>query len=258
MSLHIETHGSGDIHVVLIHGWAMHGGVFAPLIEKLGDRCTLHAVDLPGQGYSRDSNLPLDPSLCAAAIAEATPPAIWLGWSLGGLFALTAALEKPEQVKGLAMVCSSPRFVRADDWPYGVDPAVFSDFGASLDQDYRRTLERFLALEAMGSEHARDEIRRLKEEVFSRGEPDKRVLREGLALLDGADMRARVGELTQPSAWIAGRRDRLVSWQAMAWAATQCGGDFACIEHAGHAPFLGFADDVVAALQPLLIPDNTP
>ena len=89
MSLRIETHGSGPVQLVLIHGWAMHGGVLQPLVDALAGHCTMHVVDLPGHGYSRDCGLPLEPHACAAAIAAVTPPAIWLGWSLGGLVALT-------------------------------------------------------------------------------------------------------------------------------------------------------------------------
>ncbi len=250
--LFIQTQGHGPVHLVLIHGWAMHGGVFAPLVEALEDRCTLHLVDLPGHGRSRDSDLPLEPSACARAIAEATPPAIWLGWSMGGLIALTGALEQADAVLALAMLSSSPRFVRAPDWPYGMEDEVFDQFASDLDRDYRATLERFLALEAMGSEHAREEIRRLRAAVFAHGEPDKRVLQQGLALLDQGDLRARLTELEQPNAWIAGRRDRLVPAAAMAWAAEQCEGSYTCIPRAGHAAFLGFADAVVEALQPLI------
>lgn len=250
--LFIERHGHGDIHMVLLHGWAMHGGVFAPLVEALADRCTLHVVDLPGHGRSRECTLPLEVGAVAAAIAAATPPAIWLGWSMGGLFALAGALDHAGHVQALAMLDASPRFVRGADWPHGTAPEVLDQFGIDLDTDYHDTLERFLALEAMGSEHARSEMRRLRTDLFTHGEPAKRVLQEGLHLLDTTDLRSRLGELRQPSAWIAGARDRLIPWQAMAWSAEQCGGRFTRIAHAGHAPFIGFADAVVAALDPLL------
>lgn len=250
--LFIQTHGHGHTHLVLIHGWAMHGGVFEPLIAALEHRCTLHVVDLPGHGRSRDSDLPLEPAVCARAIAEATLPAVWLGWSMGGLIALTGALEQTNSVRALAMLSSSPCFVRGPDWPHGMESDVFEQFSSDLDRDYTTTLERFLALEAMGSEHAREDIRRLRKVVFAHGEPDKRILQQGLALLDHGDLRARLADLHQPSVWIAGGRDRLVPPAAMAWAAEQCEGDYHCIRRAGHAAFIGFADTVTAALAPLL------
>ena len=250
--LFIDTRGHGDRHVVLLHGWAMHGGVFAPLVEQLEATCTLHLVDLPGHGRSRDCALPLEPATCARVIAAATPPALWLGWSLGGAIALRAALDFPEQVGALAMVCASPCFVRRADWEYGVSPEVFTDFGRELDCDHHATVERFLALEAMGSDHAREDMRRMRGEVFRYGDPDPRVLHEGLALLQEFDLRASLSALTQPSAWIAGSRDRLVPWRALAWSANACGGRSIRIEHAGHAPFIGFSADVAGAVMSLL------
>jgi pimeloyl-[acyl-carrier protein] methyl ester esterase len=251
MSLFIEKAGHGPLPLVLLHGWAMHGGVLAPLVEALEAQCTMYVVDLPGHGRSRDCGLPLEPGACAAAIAAGTPPAIWLGWSLGGLIALTAALELPRQVRGLAMLCATPKFVRDASWPHGNDPALVQQLASDLEADYHATIERFLALEAMGSADPRGELRHLRELVFARGEPDARVLQEGIAILRDSDRRAALPDLTVPSTWIAGRRDRLVPPQAMAWSASQCGGDGHEIAQAGHAPFFGHAGAVVEALQPL-------
>jgi pimeloyl-[acyl-carrier protein] methyl ester esterase len=49
--LHVEVVGDGP-PLVLLHGWAMHGGVFAPLVDALRGRYALHLVDLPGHGRS--------------------------------------------------------------------------------------------------------------------------------------------------------------------------------------------------------------
>jgi pimeloyl-[acyl-carrier protein] methyl ester esterase len=252
MTLHIEIQGDGPLPLVMIHGWAMHGGVFAPLVAALGDRCTLYLVDLPGHGHSRDSDLPLEPRACAQAIASATPPAMWLGWSLGGLVALAGALAIPDQVKALAMLCATPRFVRASDWTFGNEAQLVRHLATDLETDYKATLERFLTLEVMGSADPRGELKRLRADVFARGEPDLRVLQEGIRILEETDLRAELPQLTQRSCWIAGRLDRLVHPDAMQWSAAQCNGEFHTIAHAGHAPFLTHADAVVQALLPTL------
>ncbi|HEV2622492.1 MAG TPA: pimeloyl-ACP methyl ester esterase BioH [Frateuria sp.] len=251
MTLHIDPLGHGPQPLVLIHGWAMHGGIFAPLIEALADRCTLYVVDLPGHGHSRHCGLPLEPHAIARAIAAATPPAPWLGWSLGGLVALTGALDDPTHVRGLAMLCATPKFVRDESWPHGSDAALVHQLALDLETGYHATIERFLALEAMGSADPKAELRRLRAEVFERGEPGLRVLQEGIGLLERSDLRDRLARLQVPSVWIAGRRDRLVPPTAMAWSAAQCGGRFVEVPHAGHAPFIGHADAVTAALEPL-------
>src|SRR5690606_36526521 len=76
--LHVEIAGSGP-PLVLLHGWAMHGGIFAPLVEALRAHRTLHVVDLPGHGHSRDSGVPLALDACGQALLEALPVAPWCG-----------------------------------------------------------------------------------------------------------------------------------------------------------------------------------
>lgn len=257
--MHIETLGSGP-SVVLLHGWALHGGVFAPLVQRLSDRYTLHLVDLPGHGHSRDSEVALTLDATVDAILAATPPAAWLAWSLGGLFALHAAAVSP-QVRGLAMIAATPRFVRGDAWPHAVDASVFAQFGDDLRNDYAGTLERFLALDTMGSEHARSELRTLKQGLYARGEPAPTALQAGLRLLEHADLRAALPTLPVPSLWLGGRRDLLVPSKAMqAAAAMSPRATFVEIAGGGHAPFLGHADRVAAEVDRFLqsLPRDVP
>ena len=253
--LHVEVTGSGP-PLVLLHGWAMHAGVFTPLAARLRGARTLYLVDLPGHGHSAGCGVPLALEPCTQAIARMVPAgAPWCGWSLGGLVALHAAATRPDDVPGLAMLCASPRFVRGDDWKYGVSAEVFRDFAAGLRSDYRGTLDRFIALEAFGSEHAREEIRALRDELFARGEPAASVLADGLELLETADLRGLLPGLPVPSLWLAGRRDRLVDPRAMRAAselAPRAG--FEVVEHAGHAPFLTHADAVASRLLAFLEP----
>ena len=251
-SLYVDVVGKGP-PLVLLHGWAMHGGIFAPLVERLRDRYTLHVVDLPGHGNSRDCDVPLQLQSCVDAVAAVVPAAPWCGWSLGGLIALHAAATRPARVPALAMLCASPRFVRGDDWKYGVSAEIFRDFAAGLRSDYRGTLDRFVALEAFGSEHAKEEIRTLRDGLFERCEPAASVLAEGLELLETSDLRDALPGLQVPSLWLAGRRDRLVDPRAMRDAAELApGSTLHVVEHAGHAPFLTHADDVATHLTMLM------
>ncbi|NUS39307.1 MAG: pimeloyl-ACP methyl ester esterase BioH [Lysobacter sp.] len=253
--MHVDIVGAGP-PLVLLHGWAMHGGVFAPLVARLHDRYTLHIVDLPGHGLSRGSGVPLALDACVDAIAAQVPVAPWCGWSLGGLLALRAAARLPERVPALAMLCASPRFVRGEDWRFGVSADIFRDFATGLRADYRGTLDRFIALEAFGSDHAKEEIRSLRDDLFARGEPSGAVLADGLGLLEHADLRDALPTLAVPSVWLAGRRDRLVDPRAMRDAAELAPRSLLHVfEHAGHAPFLTHADEVAAQLHAFLAGD---
>lgn len=254
--LHVDVVGDGP-PLVLLHGWAMHGGAFAPLVQRLRDRYTLHVVDLPGHGHSRDSSVPLALDACVDAIFATVPPAPWCGWSLGGLVALHAASRDAARVTRLAMLCASPRFVRGVDWKHGVSAEIFRDFAAGLRADYRGTLNRFIALEAFGSDHAKDEIHALRDGLFARGEPAAGVLADGLELLETSDLRPTLPTLAMPTLWLAGRRDRLVDPRAMQAAAASCQrAESHVVEHAGHAPFLTHAGDVAARLGAFLERDT--
>ena len=245
--MHIDSLGSGP-DLVLIHGWAMHGGIFAPLVPLLAEHFRVHVVDLPGHGYASASDESIDPARCAAAIAARVPRAIWAGWSFGGLVSLQAALDQAQQVRGIVEIATSPRFVAGPDWAHGVVAQVFIEFGAGLLADYRQTIERFLALETLGSAHGHDELRALKAHVFDRGKPALPVLEQGLEVLQSTDLRDRLPAVSVPSLWISGRRDRLVPSAAMRWAAQHCArGEYVEIA-SGHAPFLSHAAEVATAI----------
>ena len=225
----------------------MHGGIFAPLTELLQQRFTLHVVDLPGHGFSRDE--PLDPDIAhvADALAANVPRAVWIGWSLGGLVTLSAALRHPDRMRGVVELASSPRFLVADDWP-GVDAKLFEQFETDLRDDYRRVVERFLALEALGSPDPQAELRDLRVHAFERGEPSLTALTTGLRWLETTDLRAALPQLTMPSLWIAGRRDRLVPSAAMQRAAGIVDDGRFTEVPSGHAPFIGHAPAVAEAI----------
>ena len=247
-TLHVDISGHGP-PLVLLHGWAMHGCIFAPLVEALREHRTLYVVDLPGHGHSRACGLPLTLDACADAVLDAVPTAPWCGWSLGGLIALHAATQHPQRVPALAMICASPKFVVREDWPHGMAREVFTGFAAGLRSDWRATIDRFITLEAFGSDHMREELQLLRDAVLARGEPSPRILAEGLATLETSDLRDALPAMTVPSVWISGRRDRLVNPTAMqASAAMATDARTVQIEHAGHAPFLTHADAVATAL----------
>ena len=245
--MHIESQGAGP-DLILIHGWAMHGGIFSALTPRLAAAFRVHVVDLPGHGRSIESTGSIEPLLCANALAAALPRALWAGWSYGGLVSLRAALELPRQVRGLVQIATSPRFVSAPDWPHGVPVDVFTQFGQGLLDDYHGTIERFLALETLGSPRAQDELRELKAHVFERGEPALDVLEHALSVMQTQDLRAALPRLQPRSLWIAGRRDRLVPSAAMRWSAEHCPHGHFVELASGHAPFLRHAGEVADAI----------
>ena len=107
-SMHIESRGSGP-DLVLVHGWAMHGGVFAPLVERLAPRFTpapgRPARPRPQRRQSSRAGAGRGRRQPGARACRARPG--WAGrWAACSRCAL--ALRHPERVRGLALLCSPP------------------------------------------------------------------------------------------------------------------------------------------------------
>lgn len=112
-----QTVGTGNCHLVLLHGWGLNAEVWRCVSEELASHFTLHLVDLPGYGRSRGFGAMSLDEMAEQVLNAAPQNAIWLGWSLGGLVASQIALSRPDRVKALVTVASSPCFSAQDAWP---------------------------------------------------------------------------------------------------------------------------------------------
>lgn len=249
MKLFTQSVGSGP-NLVLLHGWGMNGDVWEGILPALAESFRVTMVDLPGHGRSPLSTEFTLPAI-SAQVANVIPDnAIVLGWSLGGVVATQLALSNPGQVASLILVCSAPRFVRAPDWPGGVDADVLASFARDLQTDFQGTIKRFLAIQAMGSDRAREEMRVLRDRLFRHGEPNHAALAGGLEILRSIDMRARLAALTCPTRLIAGEHDTLFP-PAAARHTRELIADaqLVIVKGAGHAPFISHPDAFLSSLE---------
>jgi len=241
--LYWQSTGEGDRELVMLHGWGLNSEVWSGIVPQLSSHFRLHLVDLPGYGRSQGfAALTLEQM--AQVVAEHAPEhAWWLGWSLGGLVASQAALTRPEKVSGLVTVASSPCFSADEHWP-GIKPEVLTGFEQQLREDFHRTVERFLALQTLGTETARRDSRQLKQVVLSQSLPTVAVLTGGLDILRMADLRQPLTSLNVPFFRLYGALDGLVPRKVVAllddlWPQSQSH----IIAKAAHAPFISHPDE---------------
>ena len=253
--LHVDSVGAGP-PLVLLHGWAMHGGLFASLVPALAGRHRVHVVDLPGHGHS-PAVLPYALDAVVARIdaefARETQPVTVLGWSFGATVALRWARLAPERVARLVLVCATPRFVASADWAPAMAPATLARFGDELRVAYRLTLQRFLALQVQGGAEARATLAALRSALFARGEPSPAALASALAVLQATDLRGDVREIHAQALVVTGSRDALTPPAAGAWLAGALPqARHVDIENAAHAPFLSHRPQFDAAVTEFL------
>ena len=103
--LHTNATGDGS-PVVLLHGFTQSGAAWDRIAAKLAAEHRVVTIDAPGHGGSADVRAGLADG--ADLMVEAAPaPAAWVGYSMGGRFALHVALRHPGAVSRLMLVSTT-------------------------------------------------------------------------------------------------------------------------------------------------------
>jgi pimeloyl-[acyl-carrier protein] methyl ester esterase len=225
--------------LMLLHGWGSHAGVWSEVIGRMDLGQSVIAPDYPAdRAVDGSINEVLD--RLAGLMPEACVVA---GWSLGGQLALQLALRYPRRIRKLILVSTTPRFVAAPDWPYGMGNGVFSGFADSLSANPAQALQRFLLLQTQGDAQARAVARRLEMLLSARPDPDQPVLSRTLDWLRDTDLRAVLPEIVQPALVVHGDCDRITPITAGEYLAAQLAdARLECMAGAAHVPFVSDPD----------------
>lgn len=239
----------------------MNHRIWQPLLEVLPDWIEPLCVDLPGHGERAADEFESLDELVEALVDTNAEPALWVGWSLGGLVVAELARRYPEKVQALMLVSSTPHFIERPGWGCGMPESVFDLFANDMEADFSGTIQRFLALQVRGSESGRQLLRHLRQQLLACPQPNKNALRAGLQVLKSTDLREQLAELTMPVQWLLGGRDTLVN-VALSHELENITpqADVTVIEKSAHAPFLShieeFCDSLIGFADK--IDDSTP
>ncbi len=255
--IHLETFGQGK-PIVLVHGWAMHTGIWREFARKLALNYQVICVDLPGHGRSEAID-PFTLERISAELVNVIPEqsCCWLGWSLGATIVLDVAARYPERVSSLVLLAGNPAFTvgatgrspeTQTQWP-GMDIRLLNDFAGHLNKNCQATLLRFLSLQVNGMPNQKALLKALKTSVFECDAPDKNTLQGGLGILKKADLRPVLSGLNIPVSVILGGLDTLVP-VAVGQKIQQLlpSLELNIIDRAGHAPFLSHSRETVVII----------
>lgn len=252
--LYSETYGTGK-PITLVHGWAMHSGLWRGFAEQLAEHYQVTCIDLPAHGRNARSltqKLTFTLENVSDALVNSLPdtPSCWLGWSLGATIVLDIARRYPERVSSLVLLAGNPLFVDSADWA-GIKPSVLDGFSESLTADCQATLLRFLALQVNGLPNGKALLKELKAAVMECPPPDNDSLQGGLQILKNTDLRAALAQLNIPVSVILGDKDTLVpvtiaeplSKVRHAYPTT-----INIVNGAGHLPFLSHPQELLTLI----------
>lgn len=255
--LKFSSFGSGT-PLVFIHGWGVNSAVWQPIIEPLAKHYQVITIDLPGFGENAhvqfdDYSLANIANLIVQSIGK---PAVYVGWSLGGLVASEIALLMPTQVLALCTVASSPCFMAQDDWP-AIKPEVLKGFHQQLAENPALTIKGFLKIQAMGSPNVRHDIKVINDLVMQYPMPEKDILDKSLSLLETTDQRLNLTDIAQPFLRLYGRLDGLVPRQVVKKIDQLAPHSQSHIfQQASHAPFISEPEEFSAHLHAWLLTQN--
>lgn len=186
-------------HLVLLHGWAGHSGLWGDFATQLSLHYCVTLIDLPW----RDNLAAISDAVIAELDDE---PFYLLGWSFGGTVALDIAARYSNRVQGVILMAANPCFVAKEHWA-GMPVETFDAFAEQLHANPTATLQRFLALQLQGSLTF---LKDVKVRFALKPLPEFADLETSLSLLKTSDLRSILADLNCPIAAILSDNDALV------------------------------------------------
>ena len=239
-----EERGTGT-PVVFIHGWCMSSVVWRLQLEGLSDAFRVIIIDLPGHGASPAPVGGFHVKGCAAEVAGLCESldlqdALLVGWSLGSLIALEAALLLRERLSGLVLTSGTPRFMQGDGYAYGLSRVEVEGMARKVQRSLRRALDGFSSRMFAPGELDDPPLAEMVQELLSSVPmPATAVAIQALNALVETDLRDRLALIDLPTLIMNGDSDVICLPQASALLAERIPSARQMVfAGCGHAPFL--------------------
>ncbi len=248
--IHVHEEGRSDGPIaLLIHGWSSSWFAVSPLLPLLGERYRCLAVDLPGYGDSPPldarATIPGYVAMMADLIREVSDqPVVLVGHSMGGMISLALALEHPELVERLVLLCPTisgrlSLFINLFMSPFVIFQriAIFDKLVSLLEPQMISVTDRLLrpALFADRTGITEQDYEKIRADARRPGRG--RVRAECFWAMRENDLRGRLEAITAPSLIVWGMEDNTVPLRDASVVAREWpDADLRVIPNAGHWP----------------------
>ncbi|MDD7909640.1 alpha/beta hydrolase [Pseudovibrio exalbescens] len=243
--LYWREEGSGS-PLVLLHGWACHGGFFEEQVRAHRGRAHVLVPDLPGHGQNLNAAELTIEAAADAVFAELERRNLrdvtLCGWSMGAHVAFALAQRHgTNRIRQFVAVDMAPKVLNDPEWPFGslggLDEARNHHLLATLVPSWAglvpKIAQRMFATGAPCDPgklmHAEEEIRRANPEL----------LKPMWASLTTQDFRSLVTALGKPLHLVFGGQSALYGAGTRNWYLDHVPGvELNLFEAAGHSPHL--------------------
>lgn len=236
-------------HLVMLHGFGCDSRVFASIGTQLSKDHEVWMVDIPGHGQTKEEFRSFHYSaytILHALEGYLKSPYTLLGWSMGGQIALEmyeqsikkCADEKCDHdhslIESLILVSTTPKFVGSDDFPAGMNKAVFQKFKKGVNEHAERSMEDFYKLIFSKKEDPGRHIDDLKKQM-----PKQKTLTDCMESFEKSDERKTLPKITVPTLIVTGDSDEIINYKASMFMSQEIKNSaLKVFKGAGHAPHL--------------------
>jgi len=243
--LNIHTRGGGDRTALLIHGWAVCGDIWSPVLDAWpADGPRLLAPDLRGTGWS---SKPVDgytlDNYAADIIALIDKlelrDIVLVGHSMGGTIAMKVALARPDHLRKLVLISPVP----AGGVPFKAEEiAFFRSLGGT-----RAGSEQVLAM-MMARRPSQAAFERA---VVGTGSVLEEAFYGGFDAWRTANFADQVGKISAPTIVLGGEKEQPLSPEVLqaAVVAPIPGATFELLPDVSHYPQLECTEHLTARLR---------
>lgn len=236
--------------IILVHGWAAHGGFFDDLRGRLSKTHRVLTPTLRGHPGSGHGTAPLTIETLADDIAHFCETldlkaVIALGWSMGAMALWAAAPKLGARLSALVVEDMSPRLINDASWRNGLVEYRADDVAATLKEingDWPTYVARFAPrMFAPGLSKQHPAIAAFATAEMSKADPEN--MASFWASMASQDFRTALARITQPMLVIHGGDNQVYADGVSAFIArTAPNAERVVIPGAGHVPHLEAPD----------------